>query len=50
MDYEYQEKKKEIYYLKYVVFEIYILSIRVNKKIMSVNTNSVLMSVVGAYT
>jgi hypothetical protein len=28
MDYEYQEKKKEIYYLKYTVFEIYILCIR----------------------
>jgi hypothetical protein len=31
MDYEYQEKKKEIYLLKYIVFEIYILCIRFQK-------------------
>jgi hypothetical protein len=31
MDHEYQEKKKEIYYLKYIVFEIYTLSIRFHK-------------------
>jgi hypothetical protein len=31
MDYEYQEKKKEFYQLKYKVFTIYILSIRFHK-------------------
>jgi hypothetical protein len=43
MDYEYQENKKEIHQLKYIVFEIYILSIRINKLLkyfLSVNTNS----------
>jgi hypothetical protein len=31
MDYEYQGKKEEIHKLKYIVFEIYILSIRFQK-------------------
>jgi hypothetical protein len=41
MDYEYQDKNKEIYKLKYLVFKIYILSIRFHKKYFSsVNTNT----------
>jgi hypothetical protein len=31
MDYEYPEKKKKIYELKYIVFKIYTLSIRFHK-------------------
>jgi hypothetical protein len=31
IDYEYQGKKEEIHKLKYIVFEIYILSIRFHK-------------------
>jgi hypothetical protein len=31
MDYEYQEKKKEIYQLKYIVFEIYIFFSKFHK-------------------
>jgi hypothetical protein len=31
MDYEYQEKKKEIYYMKYIAFKIYVLCIRFHK-------------------
>jgi hypothetical protein len=34
INYEYQEQKVEIYYLKYIVFEIY------TKMVLSVNTNS----------
>jgi hypothetical protein len=30
-NYEYREKKKEIYYLKYIAFEIFLLSIRFHK-------------------
>jgi heme/copper-type cytochrome/quinol oxidase subunit 3 len=40
MDYAYQENKKKIYLLKYIVFEIFIFSIRFTKYFLSVNTNS----------
>jgi hypothetical protein len=40
MDYEYQEKKKEINKLKNIVFEIYIYLLDFKKYFLSVNTNS----------
>jgi hypothetical protein len=40
MDCEYQGKKEELHKLKYIVFKIYILSIRFHKIFVSVNTNS----------
>jgi hypothetical protein len=41
MDYEYQEKKKEIYQLKYIVFKIYLLDFTIY--FLFVNTNSELV-------
>jgi hypothetical protein len=40
-DYEYQGKKEDMHELKYIVFEIYILSIRLHNIFLFVNTISV---------
>jgi hypothetical protein len=41
IDYKYQEKKTELYYLKYIVFEIYIFSIKF-QTIFSLSVNTTL--------
>jgi hypothetical protein len=47
VDYEYQAKKKEIYELKYIVLEIYVLRYLSDftKYLLSVNTNSAVLQV-----
>jgi hypothetical protein len=47
---EYQGNKEEIYKMKYIAFEIYILAIRFHKNFLSVNTNSGKSSQIFSYT